>query len=91
MVPFSFPQPLLKSRVMKERSWPSSPLAGAKPLSSEAFAKEDRRRGDLWLLLLRPTVVKKFGPASRWLKKPKLPNEPNLKTAPPAISASREG
>jgi len=38
-----------------------------------------------------PSVVKKWDPASRWLKKPKLPNEPNLKTAPPAISASREG
>jgi hypothetical protein len=31
MVPFSFPQPLLKSRVMKERSLPSPPLARAKP------------------------------------------------------------
>jgi hypothetical protein len=30
MVPFSFPQPRLKSRVMKERSLPSSPLTGAK-------------------------------------------------------------
>ena len=30
MVPFSFRQALLKSRVMKERSWPSSPLTGAK-------------------------------------------------------------
>src|ERR1700691_767669 len=30
MVPFSFPQPLLKSRVMKERSLPSSPHTGAK-------------------------------------------------------------
>jgi hypothetical protein len=27
MVPFSFTKALLKSRVMKERSWPSSPLA----------------------------------------------------------------
>jgi len=30
MVPFSFSQPLLKSRVMKERSLASSPLTGAK-------------------------------------------------------------
>jgi hypothetical protein len=28
---------------------------------------------------------------SPFLKTPKLPNEPNLKTAPPAIPASREG
>jgi hypothetical protein len=31
-----------------------------------------------------------LGPASRWLKTPKLPNEPNLKTAPLAIPVSRE-
>src|ERR1700728_682352 len=36
MVPFSFPQPLLKSRVMKERSLPSSPLIGAKQTTLHA-------------------------------------------------------
>src|SRR6202021_1233787 len=30
MVSFSFHQAVLESRVMKERSWPSSPLTGAK-------------------------------------------------------------
>jgi len=38
-----------------------------------------------------PSVVKKWSPASRWLKTQKLPNEPNLKTAPPAIPARHEG
>src|ERR1700678_1753518 len=46
MVPFSFRQTLLQSRVMKERSLPSSPLTGAKPsppkpLSAVALAKGD--------------------------------------------------
>src|SRR5271170_6942577 len=37
MVPFSFPQPLLKSRVMKERSLLSSPLTGAKQAALPIF------------------------------------------------------
>jgi hypothetical protein len=40
MVPFSFHQALLKSRVMKERSLPSSP-----PRRAEASAKGDLRLG----------------------------------------------
>src|ERR1700722_17673126 len=37
MVPFSFHQALLKSRVMKIRSLPSSPLAGAKRAALPTF------------------------------------------------------
>src|ERR1700679_998411 len=37
MVPFSFYQALLKSRVMKERSLPSSPLTGVKRTTLPIF------------------------------------------------------
>jgi hypothetical protein len=39
MVPFSFPQPLLKSRVMKERSLPSVTLD---PIGGERESLEER-------------------------------------------------
>ena len=39
MVPFSFPQPLLKSWVMKERSWPSSLPLSRRSLGEEGSAK----------------------------------------------------
>jgi hypothetical protein len=36
-------------------------------------------------------VSLRLWPTAPYLKTPKLPNEPNLKTAPPAIPANREG
>jgi hypothetical protein len=79
MVPFSFPQPLLKSRVMKERSWPSSPCVAP---------KEDRRRENLCLW---PSVVKKLGPWCRsstvtLVKTQKRLNEPNSKNVNPLLN-----
>jgi hypothetical protein len=42
-------------------------------------------------LTCRAVAIAKAGGCCNSVKKAKLPNEPNLKTAPPAIPASREG
>src|SRR5271156_6753597 len=41
MVPFSFPQPLIKSQVMKIQLLLSSPVTGAKPSPPKPCAKEE--------------------------------------------------
>jgi hypothetical protein len=41
MIPFSYFQGRLNSRVMKERSLPSLPLTGAKPSPPKPYAKEE--------------------------------------------------
>src|SRR5271156_926828 len=89
MVPFSFNQPLLKSRVMKVQLLPSSPLAGAKN-PHEPNGKDGVSPSPIGThhtpLRLWPTVVKKWGPASRWLKTQKRLNEPNSKNANPPLN-----
>jgi len=68
MVPFSFYQALLKSRVMKERSLPSSPLTGAKRAALLTF--------HLVGLTCRFAPIKKL-PCLPMLP-PKNPHESNL-------------
>jgi hypothetical protein len=81
MVPFSFHQPLLKSRVMKERSWPSSPLTGAKnphePNGKDGVSPSPigTHYTSLCLVANRP-----------FLKTQKRLNEPNSKNANPPLN-----
>jgi hypothetical protein len=74
MVPFSFPQPLLKSRVMKERSLPSSPLTGAK-------------RTILPIFFISPNWVQRHaglvGQTCRFAPIKKLPSLPRLPSKNP--------
>ena len=76
MVPFSFHQPLLKLQVMKRRSLPSSPLAGA---------KQAHLTLDTWHLThLTPNWVQRHAGAGL----PQLKKLPSLPMLPSKISLS---
>ena len=76
MVPFSFPQPLLKSRVMKERLLTLSPLTGAKRATQLPHG-----------VLHFPNGVHGVDHRpSRWQKTQKRLNEPNSKNANPPLN-----